>query len=75
MISSASLMTVNVFNPRKSIFNKPRSPNGFIEYWVTISFEFVPVVSGTIFVSGSAPITTPAAWVEALREIPSRVYP
>ncbi len=37
--------------------------------------EFVPVVSGTILVNGSAPMTTPAACVEALRDSPSSVNP
>ena len=59
----------------KNAYQNEDNVRRVIEYWVTISFEFVPVVSGTTFVSGSSPITTPAACVEALRERPSRVHP
>ena len=41
-----------------------------IVYWVTMVSSFFD--SGTYVRTGSAVITTPAAWVEVLRGIPSR---
>ena len=42
-----------------------------ISYWVMSASEFVAFWSGISSVSGSSLITTPAAWVEALRATPS----
>ena len=67
-ISQVLRMTVNVFSPRKSIFNRPRSSTGPIGYWVVMAPFFL---SGKILTSGSAPMTTPAAWTEELRVISS----
>ena len=38
--------------------------------WVTTSWSAPFCCSGTTFVSGSAPITTPAAWIESARVRP-----
>ena len=43
----------------------------FIENWVTTSMVAPFCCSGTTFISGSAPITTPAAWIESARVSPS----
>ncbi len=43
----------------------------FMSYWVVRSIV-APLNSGTKLVSGSGAITTPAAWVEAWRVVPSR---
>ena len=59
-------MTVSVFKPRKSIFNKPRSPTGFMGYWV-VMMPSASALSGSTLTNGSAPITTAAAWMEELR--------
>ena len=42
-----------------------------ISYWVMSPSEFVARWSGMSSVSGSRLMTTPAAWVEALRATPS----
>ena len=40
--------------------------------WVTTpSLPEVARARGTMLASGSAPMTTPAAWVEAFRQMPS----
>ena len=43
-----------------------------ISYWVISESELVAFWSGMSSVSGSRLMTTPAAWVEALRATPSR---
>jgi hypothetical protein len=81
MMSSADSITSRLRRPRKSILSRPISSIGFIPYWVTILYErspFSPVprssasCTGTISVSGRSEITTPAAWMPALRTMPSR---
>ena len=42
----------------------------FMSNWVVMSAVF-PLKSGTRSVSGTGEITTPAAWVEAWRVVPS----
>ena len=86
MMSTASSITSRLRSPRKSIFSRPISSIGFIEYWVTILYwraglPFGPFsagaprssasCSGTISSSGRSAITTAAAWIELLRTIPS----
>jgi hypothetical protein len=66
-ISQVLRMTVSVFSPRKSIFNRPSSPTGFIAYCVT-SAPSSSVLSGSRFTNGSGPITTPAACTLELRD-------
>src|SRR5207248_1852846 len=68
---TVSSITVSVFNPRKSIFNSPRSFNGFIEYWLTMSLPLTSRQSGTYSERSRSLITTPAACTPALRESPS----
>ena len=41
-------------------------------YWVTTVSSFLD--SGTKFTTGSLVMTTPAAWVEVFRGIPSRAF-
>ncbi len=64
-------MTVRVFSPRKSIFSRPRSPTGPMAYWVTMA-PSSSFFSGSRLTSGWSPMTTPAAWTEALRVRSSR---
>src|SRR5450759_4074970 len=73
IICSASSMTVRLARPRKSIFSSPTLETPSMSNMVTAVLRS-PVVercSGTMLVSGSAPMTTPAACVDALRQIPS----
>ena len=82
MMSSADSITSRLRRPRKSIFSRPSSSIGFIEYCVTVRSSLLPSSStlpvssaswsGTMFVSGSGAITTAAAWIDELRTIPSR---
>ena len=53
-ISQVLRMTVSVFSPRKSIFNRPSSPTGFIAYCVT-SVPLSSSLSGSRLTSGSGP--------------------
>ena len=69
IIFSASAMTVRLRSPKKSIFKSPSSSRVVMVYWVTIASSFL--ASGTYFSTESRAITTPAAWVEAWRGIPS----
>ena len=69
---TVSSITVSVFNPRKSILSSPRSFNGFIEYWLTMSLPLTSRQSGTYSERSRSLITTPAACTPALRESPSR---
>ena len=45
-----------------------------ISYWVMSASELVARWSGISSVSGSREITTPAAWVDALRATPSSCW-
>ena len=71
-ISSTALsITSRLRRPRKSIFSRPSASTFFIETWVTISWSAPFCCSGTTSISGCAPITTPAAWIESARVRPS----
>jgi hypothetical protein len=71
MSAHALSITSRFRNPRKSIFNSPSASIVFIENCVTTSWSAPFCWSGTMFISGSAPITTPAAWIESCRVRPS----
>src|SRR5205085_1057033 len=69
--STVLSITSRLRRPRKSIFNRPRSTTSHIPNCVTTSWSGPFCWSGTISVSGCAPITTPAAWIESWRTSPS----
>ena len=81
MMSRADSITSRLRRPRKSIFSRPMSSIGFIEYWVTVRYARVPSSAtsprssaswrGTMSVSGRSAITTAAAWIEEFRTMPS----
>ena len=71
IMSSVSRITVSVRSPRKSIFSRPSRSIVPIGYWVVITSSFR--CSGTYSITGFPVISTPAAWVEAWRGMPSRV--
>ena len=68
-IFTASSSTVRFRRPRKSILRSPSSSSVVMTYWHTT----VPSLEdrGTYSYTGRFVITTPAAWVEAFRGIPS----
>ena len=70
--SAASSSTVRFRRPRKSIFRSPRCSSVVIVYWVTMLSSFF--ASGTYSYTGRSVMTTPAAWVEAWRGMPSRAF-
>ena len=71
-ISSTALsITSRLRRPRKSIFSRPSASTVFIENCVTTSWSAPFCCSGIVSISGSAPITTPAAWIESWRTRPS----
>src|SRR6266511_1568070 len=71
-ISSTALsITSRLRRPRKSIFSSPSASMSPIGNCVTTSWSGPFCCKGTMFVSGSAPITTPAAWIESARVSPS----
>ena len=65
MSSTALSMTSRFRSPRKSIFSRPSSTTSFIPTWVTTSWSEPFCCSGTTSISGWAPMTTPAAWIES----------
>ena len=67
--SIVSWITVNVLNPKKSIFNSPNSSKVVIIYCVDICPSLT--YNGTYVSTGSFVITIPHAWVEACLGIPS----
>ena len=69
--STAWRRIVRFDRPRKSNFSRPSASIACISYWVISASEFVAFWSGMSSVSGSRLMTTPAAWVEALRATPS----
>ena len=69
---TASSSTVRFRRPRKSIFNRPSSSRVVIWYWQTTDSSLV--ARGTYSYTGRSVITTPAAWVEAWRGMPSRAF-
>ena len=68
---TALSITSRLRRPRKSIFSRPSAETVFIENWVTTSWSGPFCWSGTTSISGSAPMTTPAAWIESWRMRPS----
>ena len=71
MSATALSITSRFRSPRKSIFSSPSASTFFIENCVTISWSAPFCWSGTTSISGCAPITTPAAWIESARVSPS----
>ena len=69
--SHALTITSRLRRPRKSILSRPSDSMSFIENCVTTSWSAPFCCSGTTLISGSAPITTPAAWIESARVRPS----
>ena len=69
--STALSITSRLRRPRKSIFSRPRSTTLPIETCVTTSWSAPFCCSGTTSISGRAPMTTPAAWIESCRTSPS----
>ena len=69
--STALSMTSRLRRPRKSILRRPRSTTSCIPTCVTISWSAPFCWSGTTSISGCAPMTTPAAWIESARVRPS----
>ena len=70
--STAWRRIVRFDRPRKSNFRRPSASIACISYWVISPSELVAFWSGISSVSGSRLMTTPAAWVDALRATPSR---
>ena len=68
---TALSITSRFRRPRKSIFRSPSASTFFIENCVTISWSVPFCCNGTTSISGCAPITTPAAWIESARVSPS----
>ena len=68
-IFTASSSTVRFRRPRKSIFSRPSSSSVVMTYWHTTASSFR--ASGTYSYTGRLVMTTPAAWVEAWRGMPS----
>ena len=68
---TALSITSRLRRPRKSIFRSPSAETVFIENWVTTSWSAPFCCRGTTSISGSAPMTTPAAWIESWRIRPS----
>ena len=69
--STAWRRMVRLERPRKSNLSRPSASTPCISYWVISASELVAFWSGISSVSGSRLMTTPAAWVEALRATPS----
>ena len=70
--STAWRRIVRFDSPRKSNLSRPSASIACISYWLISPSELVAFWSGISSVSGSRLMTTPAAWVEALRATPSR---
>ena len=70
-VSTAWRRIVRFERPRKSNLSRPSASIACISYWVISASEFVAFWSGMSSVSGSRLMTTPAAWVDALRATPS----
>ncbi len=71
-MSCAFRMTERFRRPRKSIFSRPSSSSVVMVYCVTTESPFL--ASGTYSATGLSVMTTPAAWVEALRGMPSNCF-
>ena len=74
MSFKASPITVNVRRPKKSIFKRPNSSILSLSYCVTKPSSLA-FCTGTWSSRGSAEITTPAAWVDEFRAMPSSFLP
>ncbi len=74
MRSTALRRIVRFDRPRKSNLSRPSASMPCISYWVMSASELVARWSGISSVSGSREITTPAAWVDALRATPSSCW-
>ena len=71
-MSTARAMTVRVLRPRKSNLISPAFSTHFMSNWVTTDSSEGLRYRGTTSLSGTSPMTTPAAWVLAWRGRPSR---
>ena len=71
IMSRVSRITVSVRRPRKSIFSRPSRSMVPMGYWVVMTSSLR--CRGTYSITGLPVISTPAAWVEAWRGMPSRV--
>ena len=69
---TVSLIKVRVFNPKKSIFNKPASSTTELSNWVTYKSESLAVATGTNCVISSGVMITPQAWIPVFRNEPSK---
>ena len=69
--STAARRIVRLERPRKSNLRSPSASIPCISYWVIVASELVAFWSGISSARGSRLMTTPAAWVEALRATPS----
>jgi hypothetical protein len=65
--SIAFWITVRVLSPRKSNFTRPAASTHFMLNWVAGMSDRGSRYNGTSSSNGRSPITTPAAWVDALR--------
>ena len=72
--STALRRIVRLDRPRKSNLSRPSASMPCISYWVMSASELVAFWSGISSVSGSREMTTPAAWVDALRATPSSCW-
>ena len=70
---TVSLIKVNVFNPKKSIFNNPASSTTELSNCVQYISESFARATGTNFVISSGVIITPQAWIPVLRTEPSNI--
>ena len=72
IIFTQSSMRVSVRRPRKSIFRRPMRSTPCMSNWVVMP-SALPLndARGRYSVSGRGAITTPAAWVDACRVVPS----
>ena len=70
IMRTASRITVSVRRPRKSIFRSPSSSSVVMVYWVTTLRPRSSAGAHNLSPERSA-MTTPAAWVEACRGMPS----
>ena len=74
-IASAFWITVSVRSPRKSILRRPIFSTAPMSYWVVTSSLCRLVAAARSRRARVGVMTTPAAWVEAWRDSPSRVRP
>ena len=70
-IFTVSLISVRVFNPRKSIFNKPACSTTALSNCVTYKSESLAVAIGTKFLISSGVIITPHACIPVFLKEPS----